>query len=58
MEVIKFNKLTYGVKIDIDNTYMIYPHNYLEAEYDENGKISIKTIRSKKKIFYRLMKLN
>lgn len=48
MEVIKFNRLTYGVKIEIDNTYMIYPHNYLEAEYDDNDKINIKTIGSKK----------
>lgn len=43
MKEIKFNRLTYGVKIDIDNSYMIYPHNYLKAEYDENGNINIKT---------------
>lgn len=43
MKEIKFNRLTYGVKIDIDNTYIIYPHNYLKAEYDENGNINIKT---------------
>lgn len=48
MNTIKFGKLTYGVKIDIDNTYIIYPHNYLKAEYDENGKINIKTIGAKK----------
>lgn len=43
MKEIKFNRLTYGVKIYIDNTYIIYPHNYLKAEYDENGNINIKT---------------
>ena len=48
MNTIKFGKLTYEVKIDIDNTYIIYPHNYLKAEYDENGKINIKTIGAKK----------
>lgn len=48
MNTIKFDKLTYVVKIEIDNTYVIYPHNYLKAEYDENGKINVKTIGAKK----------
>lgn len=42
---IKFEKLQYAVKIDINNDYIIFPHNNLKAIYStENNKNTINII--------------
>lgn len=41
---VKFEKLMYAVKISIDNSYVIYPHNYLCAREQDNDYIGIYTI--------------
>lgn len=47
MNTIKFDKLDYSVKISIDNTFIIYPHNCLKAEYaDDKNIINIKVMGS------------
>lgn len=49
MQTINFQKLDYSVKINIDNNYIIFPHNYLKALYDiDNETIKICTIGENK----------
>lgn len=44
MDLVKFEQLKFGVKINIGNNYMIYPYGCLIAIYDKNGVINIYTI--------------